>query len=303
MNRVVLGFGTNESDEPAVRLLGRLQFTDAIVDVVHVIEPPLLLGLESTIPPLRRAIVDAMEAKEADARRDGAAIDARLRAEGVVPGANTVLFGRGVVSELADYADRSKAALITVGSRSKGAARAFLTGSVGRGLTIAAHQSLLIAHGWPSEIGRVRAVFATDHSDYANRCLAELLRLAPGGISHLTVVTVYPIDTASALRAFLPAGVGDPAEWIRKDLCERNANVIRQLAPLGCEFDSRIEDGYVEEVLPGVLREIGADLLILGAQGHGFTDRLNMGSTSLHEVLSEPVPVLVLRAPEPEPTG
>ena len=36
-------------------------------------------------------------------------------------------------------------------------------------------------------------------------------------------------------------------------------------------------------------------LMILGAQGHGFIERLLIGSTSLHQVAAEPYPVLVLR--------
>jgi hypothetical protein len=38
-----------------------------------------------------------------------------------------------------------------------------------------------------------------------------------------------------------------------------------------------------------------SDLLVLGAQGHGFLARLRMGSKSFHQVVSERYSVLVLR--------
>jgi len=294
---MVLGFGLHEDDEPAVRLLGRLQFADAVVDTVHVVELPALLSLATTDSRLGAELTDTVQEEEEKSRRDGAAVAARLRAEGATPGSTSVLFGNGVAAQLDAYADRASAALIAVGSHGKGPALAFFTGSVGRGLVIGSHHSLLIVKGWQAETGRIRAVFATDHSEYADRCVDVLLDLAPQGISHLTVLTAYPLRAVRTIETFLPAGVGDPVEWVRKDLEQRNAHVIQRLAPLGCEMDSQVRDGAVTEAIPRVLQETGADLLILGAKEHGFLERLDEGSTSLHEAMTEAKSVLVLRAP------
>ena len=299
MKRIVLGFGLKDSDEPTVRTLGRLRFKEAVVDVVHAVEPPPLMFLVGDEPAFGGAIANAMEGEEAQGRHDGEAIRTRLRAQEVTPGALSVVFGHGIAAQLIDYADRTDAALITVGSHGKGPARSFFTGSVGRGLIIGAHRSLLIAKGWPAESGGIRAVFATDHSAYADRCLTTLLNLAPQGISQLTVLTAYPIDAIRTIEAFLPPGIGDRAEWVRKSLCERNAGVIQRLAPLGCAMDSRVENGRIADVLPEVMLDTDADLLILGARGHGFRERMDVGSTSLHEALTEPRSILVLRAPPP----
>ena len=43
------------------------------------------------------------------------------------------------------------------------------------------------------------------------------------------------------------------------------------------------------------MEEQKADLVILGAQGQSFAKRLAVGSVSLHEVISTPHNVLVLR--------
>jgi nucleotide-binding universal stress UspA family protein len=140
-------------------------------------------------------------------------------------------------------------------------------------------------------------VFATDHSSYADRCVPELLALAPRGISRLTVLSCYPPEFARAIRSLLPEFVLDPAEWIEANLRERNEQVARTLTPLGCEIDTRVCSAPAATGIPKVMQETGADLLILGAQGHGFLDRLKMGSTSYHQVTAEPYSVLLLRVP------
>jgi nucleotide-binding universal stress UspA family protein len=196
------------------------------------------------------------------------------------------------------YADHVRARLIAVGSSGKSPLRSFFMGSVGRGILIGAYQSILIARGGSAERGPVRAVLATDHSPYANRCIEALLRLAPRGISHLTVVTVFPKDKMEALLPFLPDFVLDPAEWVEQGLERRNREVIEKLKPLGCDAASRVEDGEVHDSLRKVMKDARADLLIPGAQGHGFVERVTLGSVSFHEAMSEPHSVLVLRAAE-----
>ena len=39
-----------------------------------------------------------------------------------------------------------------------------------------------------------------------------------------------------------------------------------------------------------------ADLLVLGAQGHGFLERLTTGSVSLDQAVARPYSVIVMRA-------
>jgi nucleotide-binding universal stress UspA family protein len=194
-----------------------------------------------------------------------------------------------------EYADRVEARLIAVGGTHKGALRAILTGSVARALVIAAHQSVLVARGEPDADGPIRAVFATDHSAYADRCLQQLLTLAPRGISHLTVLTCFPRDFVQPIRPRFPEFVLDPCEWIESNLRERNEQVKAELAPLGCEIETRVFPGTAAIGIPRVMKETGAALLILGAQGHGFVDRVKLGSTSYQQVMAESYPVLVLR--------
>jgi len=43
------------------------------------------------------------------------------------------------------------------------------------------------------------------------------------------------------------------------------------------------------------MHSTGAELMVVGAHGKGWIERLLIGSTSLHEVIDEPYNVLVLR--------
>ncbi|MES2461525.1 MAG: universal stress protein [Armatimonadota bacterium] len=293
MNRIVLGVDREGHYEPALRLLSRLRPESAAVDVLHVAEIPLLFS-DMTVPSAMELMADAMKEEQQCGHQLCEAAAERLSRAGLAARVPPVTGGYPS-AEIMAYADRTEARLIAVGATRKGVLRTLFLGSVGRALVIGAHQSILIGKGAVAETGPLRAVFATDHSAYAERSLQELLALAPKGISHLTVATCYPKDFLPAIRPFLPEFVVDPAEWIGAYLTQRNEKVVSALAPLGCTVDARILEEAPGSGLPRIMKETGADLLILGAQGHGFLERLKLGSTAFHQVVSEPYSVLVLR--------
>jgi nucleotide-binding universal stress UspA family protein len=295
MNRIVLGVDREYHHEPALRLLARLHPEGAAVDVFHVGEIPLLFS-DMTLPSAMDLMADALEEEKRSGHKVCEEAAEQLRESGFTVRVPPVVGGYPA-AEIMDYADRIDARLIAVGGTRKGVLRSLFLGSVGRALVIGAHQNVLIAKGAPTESGPVRAVFATDHSAYADRCLEELLTLAPRGISHLTVVTCYPKEFVHAIRPMLPEFVVDPSDWIETNLRERNERVVYALKPLGCEISSRVYCDTATSSIPKAMKETGADLLILGAQGHGFIERLKLGSTSFHQVIAEPYPVLVLRVP------
>jgi nucleotide-binding universal stress UspA family protein len=303
MNRIVLGIDRAGRYEAAVRLLARLRFADAEVTPLHAVETPTVFLGDVALPATIEIMEDLIAEETEAGQRLAAEVAATLKGDGYAAGDAAVLPG-GPAPLLMDRADRIGARLIAVGSEGKGAVRAFLTGGVGRALVMGAHQSVLVAKGDPAPVGPVRAVFATDHSPYADRCLEELLALAPRGLSHLTVLTCYPKDLVEAVRPFAPEFVLDPAEWIEESLRERNEQAVGALAPLaahGCGIGARVFPDTPAYGIARVMQETAADLLILGAQGHGFFERLSLGSTSFHQVMAEPYPVLVLRAPMTAP--
>jgi nucleotide-binding universal stress UspA family protein len=297
--RIVMGADGRPGEQAALNLIKRLRFgggeAGSEADVVYVIEAlpfPWWGAGEMSSPEVVEQLMEAQEGI-------GIAVTKRVATDlgGAVRQTRCVIRHGSAPDQLMTHAEDAHADLIAAGGRAHGALSAFLTGSVGRGLVIGAKQSLLIAKGDPAPEGPVRAVLATDHSRYADRCLTTLLNLAPKGIAHLTVLTAYPRESVEAIRPFLPEYVLDPASWIDDSLRQRNERVIERLTPLGCTFDSRVVNDPPNEAIKKAMQETGADLLILGAQGHGWVERLTVGSVSFHQVVAEPFSVLVLRAP------
>jgi nucleotide-binding universal stress UspA family protein len=286
-------------DERIARMITRLHLFGADnpeIDVVSVVESlpfPWWGAGEMSSPELVEQMMEAAETNS---------LTATQRLAGAVKGAakdtRSVVRHGSPADQLIEHAEDNKADLIAVGGSKHSAIGAFLTGSVGRGLVIGAKHSLLVVKGDIAETGPVRAVLATDHSRYMDHALAVLLDLAPKGIGHLTVLTAYPQEFVQTVRPLLPEFVLDPGEWVAKNLEERNAKVIEVLKPLGCTFDSLLVDEHPNEAIKKVMADTGAELLIVGAQGHSWVDRVTLGSVSFHQVIGEPYSVLVLRAPE-----
>ena len=80
------------------------------------------------------------------------------------------------------------------------------------------------------------------------------------------------------------------------DVLERRCReACAKLAPICETTDWSVLQGNVTEVISAAMKRTGADLLIIGAHGHGFLERLVMGSTAMHVVGNEPWNTLVLR--------
>jgi nucleotide-binding universal stress UspA family protein len=222
-----------------------------------------------------------------------AAAEGRLREYGFA--ARTHLMHGFAANVLMEFATSSGADLLATGSEGRGNVEGLLFGSVSRKLAVSAPQSLLIAKQEPLPVGPVRAVFATDHSPYAQRCLARLLALAPRGFGKVTVMTAYPKALVGHLTQMLEHFKGDVATWIEKNLEEQNQAVRRTLATLGCEVESRVVSGEPRQAITRTMEETGATLVVLGAQGHGFLDRVTAGSVSYAQAVKSKYDTLMLR--------
>jgi nucleotide-binding universal stress UspA family protein len=294
---IVVGTDGRERDANIAHLLGRLQLFGGErppMDIVNVVESlpfPWWSGGEMSSPEMIQQLTDAAEAQ-------GIATVNRFSQQvaDIASKTRTMVRHGSAPDQLIEHAETSEAALLAVGGIPRNPMGAFWAGSAARGLVIGAKQSLLVVKGEVAESGPIRAVLATDHSKYMDYCLPVLLELAPKGITHLTVLTTYPQEFIQAVRPLLPDFVLDPGEWVIKNLEERNQRVIETLKPLGCTFDSRIVDEHPNEGIRNVMTETGADLLIMGAQGHSWVDRLTLGSVSFQQVVGEPHSVLLLRA-------
>jgi nucleotide-binding universal stress UspA family protein len=209
----------------------------------------------------------------------------------------TLIVREGAAAEeLLKVADDTGSDLICAAATHEGALSCFVLGSVCRALAIGAKQSILIARGNPLPTGPIKAVFATDHSPYAERAVQTLLKMSPCGLSDVTVLSVTPPNNFYPIS---PEAAEAMMEQERVELDEVQAktdNLARAFELFGATSRAVVRRGFPTEEIANEMRETQADVLILGAQGHGFFDRVLLGSISLHEVVSETYPVLVLRA-------
>lgn len=288
--------GVDQEAGPVVPLLKRLQFPMAHYAFVHTLSASdyLSYGIEGARTPDEVEKIVVAENRHARQLAESAA-------KGLPGAVGEVLFGHPTEAILR-RAESLHAELVALNAAHTHSERmAVLTGSVARGVALGAHQSVLIAR--PSELFQaddlpVRAVFATDHSEYANRCLEQLIELAPQGLSHLLVMTAVPERELEVLDRELPELGVSVAASVRRALETRNQSVVKRLSQelRHTTVESVVLTLPIHESIDRALDQASADLLILGAKGHSILERLTLGSVSLHQALQGPASVLILRA-------
>jgi nucleotide-binding universal stress UspA family protein len=293
--------GVDKEPGPVVPLLKRLSFPYAHHEVVHTLSAAdyLSYGIEGARTP--DDVERIVRAENRHARQLTESTARLLAREGEPQPVGSVLFGHPTEA-LLRRAESLHAELVAVNaSHAHTEPIAALMGSVARGVVLGAHQSVLIAR--PSQLYAaddqpIRAVFATDHSDYANRCLEKLLDFAPRGLSHLLIMTAAPEHELEVLDKELPELGVTVSASVRQALERRNHTLAQSLGrELGkTKVETVLSTLPILEAIERALDQASADLLILGAKGHSFLERLTLGSVSLHQALSGPSSVLVLRS-------
>jgi nucleotide-binding universal stress UspA family protein len=295
--KIVLGadLAMAAGGSPAVELLKRLRFAQVQTDVVHVVPPPVYAGWEYDPVIAPSVLADVMQQDRQSAAEAMDKVVAELGGA-----AKTVVVSGNATERLMAHADETQADLVVVNGTIAGPLVAFLTGSVARGLVIGAHQSVLLARGKSEELRPLRAVLATDHSPYAERCMARLTQLWPQGVQHITVLSAYPEERLRAMEPMLPAMTVEPSKAVREALEAKNSALIERLSgcfhPMLTTFESRVSPLPVHDAIAETMKTSDAELLILGAHGHSFLERLTLGSTSFRESVFAPYSVLVMRA-------
>jgi nucleotide-binding universal stress UspA family protein len=285
------------------------------VDLAGNYAPALELCLELDFPHQHYVFVNAVEPVPAYAPPLGAAFDngawithLRNAGETAVTKAEARVCRNHIQSHsqvtlgaptatLMTIADDEKADLIALGSAKRSGIGSFFSGSVARGMTIGAHQSLLVTKAPEFPKRPIRAIFATDHSEYAKRALEKLIQWAPKGISQIDVISAYEVEEGYVVAVpdhIIDTGVAI-ADVIRDHLVKMTEEASTTLARAGYLGEAQVVRGFPNTVIGEQMKIREADLLIIGAQGHGFFERLLVGSTALHQVVAESYPVLVIR--------
>ncbi|MCE9559865.1 MAG: universal stress protein [Armatimonadetes bacterium] len=292
MVQIVAGIDT-QYFPTALRLLDQLRFESAEVKLVHVLESVLSdRGFPELEPdhPISQILATRKELgqtmlSEASEMLQGT--NYRCKEDLI----------KGIPAQvLIEAADEEKADIIAVGSAQKGKWESLFFGSVTKALTAESRQSILVAKSEPKDKEGLSVVFATDHSPYCNGCLEKFLYWKPRGVRRITLLTAYPYDETPAISDAEETGLAAIREEGRAEIRRKNAEICQRLRDEGYECESRVVDSYPQRGIDAVMTETSADLLILGARGHGFWQRLALGSVSHHAVVASPHNVLVIRA-------
>jgi nucleotide-binding universal stress UspA family protein len=148
-----------------------------------------------------------------------------------------------------------------------------------------------------------KVLIATDGSDFATESAARALELI-GGDHDITVISVVspvlPTTVPVATLDAVPAMPDPETEARLADEQKAQAQyAVDQIARLvGTAPALRVDMGDPADVICRVAAEDGFDLIVIGSHGHGWLQRVLIGSTSNHVMHHAPCPVLVMRRPE-----
>jgi nucleotide-binding universal stress UspA family protein len=274
--KALIAIDTAETVAGAITLFERLLFPRQDVVLLHVVESMFPDGSLVDLPD-SHPVKSVVNQK----RREGqeALFEHKFHFERTSNTVKDHLKLGSTVYSIMDTADEEEVDLIVAGSNRKGYLGSLFLGSVTKGLVSESRQSMLFGKGEvEDEKGPLRVIFATDHSPYSQQCLNTFLGWKPDGVGSVVV-----------LHAFDPR-LEDEGRARAIHLTNASAERLREHFP---NTEARVVDGEVHEVIADAMRD--ADLLVIGAQGHGFLDRLRMGSVSFRQVVAEPHHVLVLR--------
>jgi len=279
--KTLVGIDNTGNYEAALNLLSRLAFDDLQLEVVHVNDSNILHG--------KRSFGFASSAEIARMDQDDSLIlgaEMTAKALGFATTRET-LFG-SPPKMMVEHANRLKADIVAIGSRRRSKFNSSLFGSVGRALTISGKESLLIAKGTVPATGPISVVLTTDHSKYSDRAIKRLIAMSPNGIGRLVLLTAFDKKLVSGMPK-------EHQQPFLQFLEKQSKKKARQLKDAGYPVEYRLWEGDLGEVVEAQMDESNAELLIMGAQGHGYSDRLLIGSSALKQVVSSRHSILLLR--------
>ncbi len=297
--KATVGIDAELRYESALTLLGRLQFPDIHLDLLHVFRPlSAAVTAEISGPePGGYVPAEALEHMEEANRARGEAIleQALQKAKKLDPHPIGTLMLGFPTQQLMNRAEETNSDLVCVTAHRHGAFECFVLGSVCRALVIGAKQSILIAKGNPEESGKVNVVVTTDHSAYSNRCMDRLCRMAPAGLGEVTVLSVIEPDMFIPISPEAAKVMVEEEQKHWDDVKRKTEDLRRRFESLGAKTHAKVLLDDPRTQIAETMHETRADLLIMGAQGHGFLERIAAGSVSLQQVVAENYPVLVIR--------
>ena len=254
-------------------------------DIISALDPSQMYGWETGYGAFPRPIVQSLvEDRKRQLERELIAANVPLRAIAAELGSPTQ-----VVTEVATAAD---AAMVVIGI----GRHLPLDRLLGTETTLRVVQrSQVPVLAVPAKFDKLPSivVVGADFSDtgwHAAACVLPLL--GDGGTLHLVHVW-HPSNLADDTHAELD-------ERYRRELPMRFHELIESLAiPAGVTVQCETREGRVADRLLDFAQSRHADMIVVGRHGHGWRDRLRIGTVAGHVIRNATCAVLVV--PEPPP--
>ncbi len=143
-----------------------------------------------------------------------------------------------------------------------------------------------------------RLLVATDLSGPSLRAVDRAFELAREHGAACTVIHALGMDLEGAWRELL----GEQAETVSARAVERQSEALERLVSEhgrhhGVRVEVRVVPGFATDVVPKCAETLDAALVVVGAHGHGFLQRVLLGSTSSTLLRKCRQPVLVVKEP------
>ncbi|GJP37687.1 hypothetical protein CLOM_g22120 [Closterium sp. NIES-68] len=159
----------------------------------------------------------------------------------------------------------------------------------------------------------LKVAVAVDGSDNSMDALRTAVRLLAGAASELHIlharraVDEFRMDSLFAWRDHLKRMDGQ-AHSKAQALLERCCAVaeeergLRGIPPGRMEVKGVELKGDPRDTLPGKVKELGVNMLVMGSRGNGLLKRITMGSVSTHCMHHASCPVLIIPPVKANPT-
>ena len=296
IKRILCPIDFSDSSHHALRQAGTLaRWLRAELTALHVDETRSLLNTATATLP--QSVAAARETREQMLQ---------LTREALAPAGKTdplniaVLLREGrTEEEIVRCATESAADLIVMGTHGRSGLERFVVGSVAEAVVRKAPCPVLTV----SRSGRKQvagsAPFGTilcpvDFSPTSKQALSfcfEMARQSDARVIQLNVVEILPEWESRELAHFR---VPEFARYMEEDAVMKLRDLVPATAK-GCRPEQMVARGKAWREILRVATEQKADLIVIGAGGHGPLDGLFLGSTTSHVMRAATCPVLTIR--------